>query len=57
MIATYPLPGKSPDAATAPRDAAVPSATANRGGYLNEVSARPAVTGPERLASGEHRES
>jgi len=55
MIANYPSQGKSPGVATAARDSAGSSATSNGNGYLNEVSARPAVT-TERPASGEHRE-
>jgi nucleotide-binding universal stress UspA family protein len=56
MIATYPSQGTSHEAATAAPVPAGPSATANRSGYLNEVSARPTVA-TERRASGEHRES
>ena len=55
MIANYPSQGKSPGVATAARDSAGSSATSNGNGYLNEVSARPAVT-TERPASGDHRE-
>jgi hypothetical protein len=55
MIANYPSQGKSSGVATEARDSAGSSATSNGNDYLNEVSARPAVT-TERPASGEHRE-
>jgi hypothetical protein len=56
MIANYPSQGKSPGVATAARDSAGSSATSNGNGYLNEVSARPAVTTERPAPSGEHRE-
>jgi nucleotide-binding universal stress UspA family protein len=55
MIASYSAPGVSPGVA-ATRVSAAPSATANGSGYLNEVSAVPAVAN-ERPGSREHRES
>ena len=54
MIATYPSQAKSADAATAARVPAGSSATANGGGYLNEVSALPAAAADRPR---EHRES
>jgi hypothetical protein len=55
MIKNYPSQGKSPAVVTAARDSAAGSAASNGNGYLNEVSARPAVT-TERPASSEHHE-
>jgi hypothetical protein len=55
MIANYPAQGKNPGVATEARASVGSSAPSNGNGYLNEVSARPAVT-TGRPASGEHRE-
>jgi nucleotide-binding universal stress UspA family protein len=59
MIASYSAPGATPGAAE-PRPAASPASAApvpaEGGGYLNEVSARPAFAA-ERRPSGEHRDA
>jgi len=62
MIANYPSQGKasvgqgSAGVATAARESAASATTSNGNGYLNEVSARPAVA-VERSASGDHRQT
>jgi len=62
MIANYPSQGKAPvgqgsaGVATAARESAASATTSNGSGYLNEVSARPAVA-VERSASGDHRQT
>ncbi len=56
MIASYSAPGASAGAGTAARTPAATPATGNGSGYLNEVSAVPAVAA-EQSPSREHRES
>jgi len=62
MIANYPSQGKAPvgqgsaGVATAARESSANATTSNGNGYLNEVSARPAVA-VERSASGDHRQT